>query len=135
MVLSFAGLDPPVWLQTFCEIETSMASEDDRIKWALQRRALRPEDRFVLADTKDLLEHLPAEVCPVRLPLDYPRIVNELRLRWTDTEALMAYFTELTTDLRGDREGFSEPILAEILVLKEYVDKRTDTSWDSRWAD
>ncbi len=47
----------------------------------------------------------------------------------------MAYFTELTTDLRGRREGFSDAVMAEILALKAHVDKRTDTSWDSRWAD
>lgn len=112
-----------------------MASEDDQIKWALLRRALRPEDKFVLADTKDLLDHLPAEVVPVALARDFPRIVNEIRLRWTDTGALQAYFTELTTDLRGDRIGFPEPVLKELLALKAYVDRRTDTSWDSRWAD
>lgn len=124
-------------MQMTSELEDPPPSDDDerRSEWALLRRALRPEDRFVLADTKDLLEHLPPEVRPVRLPLEFPRIVNELRLRWTDTESLMAYFAELTTDLRGDREGFSEPVLAEILALKAHVDKRTDTSWDSRWAD
>jgi len=119
------------------ELDNPPPSDDDdrRIKWALLRRALRPEDKFVLADTKDLLAHLPDEVCPIMLAENYPRIINEIRLRWTDTEALMSYFTELTTDLRGDREGFSEPILAEILALKAHVDKRTDTTWDSRWAD
>jgi hypothetical protein len=119
----------------FSELETPMAKEDDRIQWALLRRALRPEDKFILADTKDLLAHLPDEVCPINLAEAYPRIINEIRLRWADTEALMAYFTELTTDLRGDREGFPEPILKEILALKAHVDKRIDTSWDSRWAD
>lgn len=109
--------------------------EDARTKWTLLRRAARPEDRFVLADTKDLLEHLPPEVRPLNLALEFPRIVNEIRLRWTDTHALMAYFTELTTDLRGRREGFSDAVMAEILALKAHVDKRTDTSWDSRWAD
>lgn len=112
-----------------------MPSDFSPSQWALQRRALRPDDKFVLADTQDLLEHLPAEVRPDRLALDYPRIVNEMRLRWTDTGSLMAYFTELTTDSRGNREGFSDEVLAEILALKEHVDKRTDTSWDSRWAD
>lgn len=89
----------------------------------------------MLADTKDLLAHLPPEVRPVHLALEFPRIVNEIRLRWTDTDALVAYFAELTTDLRGNRDGFSDAILTEILALKRHVDKRTDTSWDSRWAD
>lgn len=119
------------------ELEVPPPADDEapHIKWTLLRRASRPDDRFVLADTKDLLEHLPPEVRPLNLALEFPRIVNEIRLRWIDTDALMTYFTELTTDLRGDREGFSDAVLAEILALKTHVDKRTDTSWDSRWAD
>jgi len=99
------------------------------------RRPQRLEDKLLLADTKDLIEHLPEDVRPKALPIYFPRIANEMCRRWTDTESLKEYFLSLLTDGRSGRRGFPPLVHNEILALAAYIGKRLDHSYDTRWSD
>lgn len=46
----------------------------------------------------------------------YPRIVEKLALLWGH-DGLGAYLSHLLIDERGDRQGFSTDIMAEIMFL------------------
>jgi hypothetical protein len=50
------------------------------------------------------------------LEIHYPRIVEKLLQIWSLPEG-ENYLYELSIDVRGDREGFSQEVIAEILCL------------------
>jgi hypothetical protein len=94
--------------------------------WSLARRHARLEDRLLLTDTVDLLRHLPKGVRPHELARAYPRIANEIRRLWPETEPLLTYLMALMVDHRGNRKGFPVLIQEEIRALVQYVAQRED---------
>jgi len=84
------------------------------------RRSPRPEDDHILGHTRNWLNALPQGVCPVRLPEDFPRITNELCVRWAETAELESYFAELEFSPREDRGGFPPLIKEELLAMHVY---------------
>jgi len=68
-----------------------------------------------------LIERLPAEVRPLKLPEEYPRICNQIAELWTDQAQATPFFDDLLIDNRGDRNGFSLSIIMEISKLKEHL--------------
>ncbi len=92
--------------------------------WELQRRAKRAEDALLLTDTLELLRHLPRGVQPRRLARQFPRVANEVRRLWYETDALNAYLDTLLVDSRGTREGFPALVAEEIRALRAYVGQR-----------
>lgn len=101
--------------------------------WDLQRRAERVEDRVLLTDTRDLLAHLPKGVRPTQLARQYPRVLNEVRLYWADTERLKDYLDELLNDRRGGRQGFPGLVQEELRALRTYIGQRSEP-FDTRFA-
>lgn len=58
----------------------------------------------------------PSDAYMSELEKQYPRIVDKLVLMWP-SEGSEGYLQSLTIDERGDREGFSRDIAAEIMML------------------
>jgi hypothetical protein len=101
--------------------------------WDLARRAPRVEDALLLADTRDLLGHLPPAVRPQQLPLQYPRIANRIKELWPHTAQLKGFLEGLVEDARGGRRGFSPLVDEELHALRLYIDQRQEP-FDTRWA-
>ena len=65
---------------------------------------------------------LPAEVRPVALLQQFPRIANALARASSDPTAFRAYMFELLIDRRGGRRGFPDKVRTELLALRAYFD-------------
>lgn len=85
-----------------------------------ERRSPRQEDEQVLGHTWNWLNALPKGVRPVHLPVDFPRIANELSRLWAETAALDRYFEEKEFSPREDRQGFAPLIKEELLAMHLY---------------
>jgi len=51
-----------------------------------------------------------------RLEQEFPRIAEAIVLLWGNPE-MDVYFTKITVDERGDREGFPQDVMSDILML------------------
>lgn len=81
------------------------------------------------------LKAAPAAVYPHKLETAFPRILDRFVDIWGNPRLMEEYFKELMIDERGDRHGFPEDILMEILDLRSYYRSlypqpvRTIDSW------
>jgi len=96
-----------------------MSSADPRAP----RDAIDQGETNLVPAAVDLLAQLPEEVRPMRLATKFPRIVNRIARDWHAPHLLQPYLTSLVVDERGDRAGFSAPILEELLRLARYHDE------------
>ena len=96
------------------------------------RRSWRPEDDHVLENTRRWLRALPQGVRPVRIPVDFPRIANDLSRLWFETAALDTYFAEMEFSSRNDRLGFCALIKEELLALHVYSLRNRPLAYESR---
>jgi len=92
-----------------------VAAEATGFGW--ERRAPRMEDEHLLAHTQNWLRAMPRGVRPVRLQVEFPRIVNELSRIWSRTGALARYFEALEFSPRTERTGFPPVIKEELLAM------------------
>ena len=85
-------------------------------------------------ETFEWLAELPEEVRPNLLPLRFPRMANAISRRWVDRRACLAYLDDLMIDKRGNRRGFPDEIMEELVALKNYfqtvVYPVPQTVWD-----
>jgi len=85
-----------------------------------KRRSPSPADDQVLHHTWNWLNALPKGVRPVHLPVDFPRIANDLSRLWRNTAALHVYFEDKEFNRRPDRLGFPPIIKEELLAMHVY---------------
>jgi hypothetical protein len=76
----------------------------------------------VLPATCAWAARLPRHVRPIELLRQYPRVANTLAASWTEPRAFRACLYELLVDRRGNRRGFPERVLAELLALRAYFE-------------
>ena len=95
-------------------------------------RKAAPADR-PLKVTLTWLERLPSEVQPNALMQRFARVANLIAASWSDPKAFATYMDSLLDDKRGDRRGFPPEVQAELIVLKEYYENRTDNDNDFVW--
>ena len=74
----------------------------------------------LLPTTQEWLDALPRRVQPYLLCRLYPRIANLIAAKWSDTEALRAYFDGLLIDRRRGRRGFPLEVLNDLCVVLDY---------------
>jgi hypothetical protein len=67
---------------------------------------------------------LPAEVRPVTLLRQFPRIANVVARAWNDAAEIQAVLDDLLVDRRGGRQGFPLEVTEELLVLRDYYQGR-----------
>ena len=74
----------------------------------------------VLPAGRQWMESLPAHVRPVKLSLQFPRLVNLIALEWERDAAIARLFADLLIDRRGRRSGFPTAIVRELHALRDY---------------
>src|ERR1700736_2933267 len=74
----------------------------------------------LLPTTQEWLDALPRRVQPHLLCKLYPRIANLIAAKWSDAEALRAYFDGLLVDRRRGRRGFPLEVLNDLCVVLDY---------------
>jgi hypothetical protein len=87
------------------------------------RRWRQPLDQQLPA-TARWAAGLPSEVQPLALLQRFPRIANDLARVWHDDTELPLHLDDLLTDRRGGRQGFPPEIHQELLMLRDYCDRR-----------
>jgi hypothetical protein len=97
-----------------------------------ERRSSRREDEHVLGHTRNWLDALPQGVRPVHLPVDFPRIANDLCLLWAEPQALERYFDEKEFSPREDRIGFPPLIKEELLAMHVYALRMRGGAYENR---
>jgi len=100
-------------------------------QWQMHRRAVQPQDRFLMGDTVRLLFAMPRGIRPLHLQEEFPRIANELPKRWVDIPSLRAYLSGLLEDCRGNRRGFPPLVREELEALTRFVGQRPDSPPDT----
>lgn len=70
------------------------------------------------------MHKLPAEVQPVALLKQFPRIANALAHTWHDSSEFERTLDDLIIDRRGGRRGFPAEVTEELLVLRDYYQGR-----------
>ncbi|MEP7296108.1 MAG: hypothetical protein ABI702_07960 [Burkholderiales bacterium] len=98
--------------------ESVIAAEAAGHAW--ERHSPRPEDDHVLGHTLNWLNALPKGIRPVRLPVEFPRIVNTLSRLWNEPAALDHYFEEKEFSPRQNRQGFAPLVQEELLAMHLY---------------
>jgi hypothetical protein len=96
----------------------SRDARDELQDWSEVRKA-RPAD-YLLPASQKWLEHLPHDVRPLALAMQFPRIVNLVAMQWHDRRACAEYFEELLIDRRGGRRGFPTDVQRELSRLRNY---------------
>jgi tankyrase len=71
---------------------------------------------------------LPADIRPLSLLQDFPRIANHLARAWQEPASFSNYLHSLLIDRRGGRRGFPGEVQSELLVLRDYVEGRYPAS-------
>ena len=75
----------------------------------------------MLGHTWNWLCALPKGVRPIHLPVEFPRIANELSRLWSDDAALQHYFDEKEFSPRAGRRGFPPLIKEELMAMHVYA--------------
>jgi len=65
---------------------------------------------------------LPRSVQPLTLLRQYPRIANMMAGMWQDPPSCRAYVHDLLTDRRGNRKGFPQEIVQELVRLRVHYE-------------
>jgi hypothetical protein len=97
------------------------AKSTSHVDYVALRRAV-PVSQPVPAAFK-WIARLPKQTRPLNLLRHYPRIANNLALSWGDRKAFRQCLYDLLVDKRGGRKGFPEPVLQELLALREFFEQ------------
>jgi hypothetical protein len=73
-----------------------------------------------LPTTLRWMAKLPAEVQPVALLRQFPRLVNALAHAWGVPDEFERVLDDLIVDRRGGRQGFPPEVTGELLLLRDY---------------
>jgi hypothetical protein len=74
---------------------------------------------------------LPPNVQPTALLRHYARIANVMAATWEHSTSLRSYMDCLFSDNRGNRQGFPQDVLRELVALKRYHESlKADSSAD-----
>jgi len=92
--------------------------QDGEQDWRLLRK-VEPAN-YLLPLSVAWLGNLPPGIRPKALASRYPRIVNLLALEWNKSASCSAYFDDLLTDRRSNRQGFPADVYCDLLVLQDY---------------
>jgi hypothetical protein len=86
------------------------------------------------ASARALLRQLDGKVALGNVADQYPRLMNRVAELWDKPKELEAYFAELITDSRGNRQGFPFKVLKEVNLLRVFyvtkVHPRRLDPWD-----
>jgi len=81
-----------------------------------------------------LMRQLDGKVALGNVADQYPRLMNRIAELWGKPKELEAYFAELITDSRGNRQGFPFKVLKEVNLLRVFyvtkVHPRRLDPWD-----
>jgi hypothetical protein len=86
--------------------------------WANRRAPLLDADRVLMSPTHLWLRRIPPPLHPKQLCIRFPRLANQLAERWDDYRSIDRLLTELATDRRGQRAGFSARIVQELHMVR-----------------
>jgi hypothetical protein len=111
---------------------SSVEAEAEAAGHTWERRSPRHEDAHVLGHTHNWLNALPQGVRPVHLPVDFPRIANDLARLWPETAALARYFEDKEFSPRHDRRGFPALIKEELLAMHVYALRSRPVPYEQR---
>lgn len=89
-------------------------------EWLERRRPAEARDRLLTPLAETWLDRLPRTLRPVELTRAYPRIANLLAESWNDADVCLAILGELMVDQRGTRRGFPQPVVLELVALRDY---------------
>lgn len=86
------------------------------------------------ASARTLMRQLEGKVPLGNVADQYPRLMNRVAELWDQPRELEAYFGELITDSRGNRQGFPFQVLKEVNLLRVFyvtrVHPRRLDPWD-----
>ena len=80
------------------------------------------------AQLRDRVARLPANIQPLSLLREFPRIANILARAWPDAPSFAACLDSLLHDRRGGRRGFPGDVQSELLTLRDFIEGRYATS-------
>jgi hypothetical protein len=102
--------------------------------WAQTRSPPSQFDHGLLPLTEEWMASLPHNVQPHQLAMRHRRLTNRLALCWNDPDLTERVLDELMLDRRdGQRKGFSAPVAAELLALREHVARLRKGSPLGKW--
>lgn len=99
---------------------TSLANPRDR-------RRLQPLGEPLPA-TARWAANLPGNIQPLALLQQFPRIANALARVWQDDLDSRLYLDDLLIDRRGGRRGFPPDVHHDLMLLRDYCDRRSSPS-------
>ncbi len=106
-----------------------MASDGAGVRKVDQRGKRRAQPlNQALPATWRWIAQLPADIRPLSLLQDFPRIANHLARAWQEPTSFSNYLQSLLIDRRGGRRGFPGEVQSELLVLRDYVEGRYPAS-------
>jgi hypothetical protein len=102
--------------------------------WAQTRSPPSQFDLGLLPLTEEWMASLPHNVQPHQLATRHRRLTNRLALCWNDQDLTERVLDELLLDQRGGtRKGFSAPVAAELMALREHLARQRKSSQVGKW--
>ncbi|WP_052135226.1 hypothetical protein [Collimonas arenae] len=108
------------------EAKAILDGEDKAVRrdvpdWEFLRRPQAHKDQDLLESTYQWYAKLPADIKPWELARYFPRVTNELAAIWARPTMCEQFLDQLLLDNRGNRKGFPEKVIREIMVLQHYL--------------
>jgi hypothetical protein len=75
-----------------------------------------------LPGTFKWISRLPRNVWPLQLLGQFPRVANALAASWNHPESFRGCLYDLLVDQRGNRRGFPDEVVRELLALRAFFE-------------
>ena len=99
-----------------------------------KRHGTPAKDRPELnAAAQAVLDSIEEAARPKELAAAHPRIVNRMAELWRKPKQMNQYLEKLLADTRGDRVGFTLPIVMELTLLKDYYQTKVFPVFHDAW--
>jgi hypothetical protein len=122
MPVSETGARAPESKQGATAGPQTLASNDASGDDTMARRRRQTPVGDPLPMTFRWVAKLPRSVQPLALLRQYPRIANMMAGMWQDPPSYRSYLHDLLTDRRGNRKGFAQEIVQELVRLRVHYE-------------
>ena len=87
------------------------------------------------AEGRRLLAAMPAGLKLAEVAAMHPWLINEAARQWMRPDRMKQFFEDILLDVRGNRSGFSEAVIHELMALHEHYLKIAGPSKGNVWDD
>jgi hypothetical protein len=98
-----------------------------------ERRSIGESTIELSGEAMRLIVALDGKVILQELPAKYPRVLNRIAAAWNSPSEAERCFNDLLLHCRGTRQGFPQPVINELVALKQHFFRRVFPKIEDPW--